>query len=41
MFWFGGHEEKPRSREERGWSSHLGDNSKGGGGEGERRGAES
>lgn len=28
MAWFREHEEKPRSREEQGWSSHLG-NSKG------------
>lgn len=29
MVWFREHEEKPRSREEQGWSSHLGTNSQG------------
>lgn len=29
MVWFREHEEKPRSREEQGWSSHLGNNSNG------------
>lgn len=48
MVWFREHEEKPRSREEQGWSSHLGNNSNGsrvgreqkreGGREGEREG---